>query len=195
MDEEIDSAVRSIEEIEIQNSTNNIDITAEEVIDMENINIQSTESDPDYVPETESRKKSTEQLSICPVCKCSISSKSLARHLRNQHNTTKKSINSEPTVPYDLALRMVEKGLVNKFDPTAQQRVALRPSNNISPNKSNKNGGVFTKSGFTYEDITPETENDQNSADGRILPKYMCCICNRKFSDLAKFHTHLEFHR
>ena len=35
MDEEIDSAVRSIEEIEIQNSTNNIDITAEEVIDME----------------------------------------------------------------------------------------------------------------------------------------------------------------
>ena len=53
----------------------------------------------------------------------------------------------------------------------------------------------FTKSGFTYEDITPETENDQNSADGRILPKHMCCICNRKFSDLAKFHTHLEFHR
>ena len=110
MDEEIDSAVRSIEEIEIQNSTNNIDITAEEVIDMENINIQSTESDPDYVPETESRKKSTEQLSICPVCKCSISSKSLARHLRNQHNTTKKSINSETT---DFKCETCEKSYSN----------------------------------------------------------------------------------
>ena len=103
--------------------------------------------------------------------------------------------------PYNQALRIVE----NRLKKTEPPKVVLGPTATVAANnqilsgnknssdKSNKHGGVFTKSGFTYDNIS---ENDQNSMEeGRMMPKHMCCICNRKFSDLAKFHTHLEFHR
>ena len=43
------------------------------------------DDDPDYVPESEVRGKSSEQRT-CPVCQNTMSSKSLTRHLRDQHN-------------------------------------------------------------------------------------------------------------
>ena len=210
MEEEIDVAVRSIEEIEIQNSNNrNIqeieiqnsnNVTAEEIVHEDVKILEEIDSDPDYVPEAEVRGKSSSKQSICHVCQISISSKSLTRHLKNQHNYDKKS-NSEP---YNQALRQVEKRL-KKSEPekvvlgpaiSADNQILLGNTNKNSSNtRSNKNGGVFTKSGFTYEDIVTETENDQNAVDGMLMTKHMCCICNRKFSDLAKFNTHLELHR
>ena len=64
---------------------NSLPTEQRETITLPNNYKTEDDDDPDYVPESEVRGKSSEQRT-CPVCQNTMSSKSLTRHLRDQHN-------------------------------------------------------------------------------------------------------------
>ena len=73
-------ALKRVDEI------NSLPIEQRETITLPNPNYKTEDDDdPDYVPESKVRGKSSEQRT-CPVCQNTMSSKSLTRHLRDQHN-------------------------------------------------------------------------------------------------------------